>query len=84
MSKIRKVLMSVIDSDRIVSADLRALCVELLYHMGLVRASAEDLLRAAIYQSKYEVNLTDEAIEFFCTQDEHYSPPITGELVRES
>ena len=44
--KLRKVLVKAIQSDK-TPKDLRELSVKLLLRMGLVRASAEDLLRAA-------------------------------------
>ena len=34
-------------------AELRQLCVKLLLRIGLIRASGEDLLHAALLQSKY-------------------------------
>ena len=72
---IRQVLQSVIEKEQ-VSADLRALCIQLMCQMGLVRANSEDLLRAALYQSKYSVTLLDQTVEYFCSLSEVYSNPI--------
>ena len=72
---IRQVLQSVIEKEQ-VSADLRALCIQLMCQMGLVRANSEDLLRAAIYQSKYSVALLDQTVEYFCSLSEVHSNPI--------
>ena len=47
--KLRHVLVSVIKSDES-AGELRELSIKLLLRMGLVSASAEDLLRAALYQ----------------------------------
>ena len=43
--------------------------------MGIARASAEDLLRAAQFQLKYKIDLTSD-LEFFCKQSEVFKPPI--------
>ena len=66
---IRQVLQSVIEKEQ-VSAELRALCIQLMCQMGLVHASSEDLLRAAIYQSEYSVALLDQTVEYFCSLSE--------------
>ena len=71
--KLSKILVKVIESDQ-QSIDLRQLCVELLLKMGLVSSNAEFVLRAAIYQQKYQIDLTKE-IEFFCKDDEQYYEP---------
>ena len=47
-SKIRKILIRVIENEHVTS-ELRAQCVRLMYWMGLVCANAEDLLRCAVY-----------------------------------
>ena len=44
--KLRQILIKAVQNDR-TSLELRKLIVRLLLRMGLVRASAEDLLRAA-------------------------------------
>lgn len=48
---------------------MRGLCIKVLLRLGKVRASAEDILRAAIYQEQYEIDLTSE-LEFFCMPEE--------------
>ena len=44
--------------------------------MGLVRANCEDLLRSAIYQSKYSVALLDQTVEYFCSLEEVNDNPV--------
>ena len=83
LTKIRKVLIRIIESEESAAVDLRTLCVKLMYWMGFNRASAEDLLRAAAYQAKYKIDLTDDAIQFFCKQQENYVPPLAEELTEE-
>ena len=55
--------------------EIRELAVKLLLRIGLVRASGEDLLRAALLQSKYKINITNE-LKYFCTQSEVFKDPL--------
>ena len=64
-SQVRKVLQSVIEKQSTTDT-LRTLCIKLMCQMGLTRANPEDLLRCAIYQAKYKIELTDEAVRYFC------------------
>ena len=56
-------------------AELRQLCVKLLLRIGLIRGSGEDLLHAALLQSKYKIDLTEE-LEYFCKQSEVFKKPL--------
>jgi len=41
----------------------------------LIRASGEDLMHAALLQSKYKIDLTEE-LEYFCKQSEVFKKPL--------
>ena len=79
-SQVRKVLQSVIEKQSGVSDELRTLCIKLMCLMGLTQANPEDLLRSAIYQAKYKVELLDEAVKFFCDQPEIFQIPYYSNL----
>ena len=79
-SQVRKVLQSVIEKQNVVSDELRALCIKLMCLMGLTQANPEDMLRSAIYQAKYKVELSDEDVKFFCDQPEIFQIPFYSNL----
>ncbi len=62
--KLRQVLLQAVESDQ-ADTEIRELAVKLLLRIGLIRASGEDLLRAALLQSKYKINITNE-LQYFC------------------
>ena len=65
--------MKVIESEQ-PTDELRKLCTKLLLRMGIASANGDLILRAALYQEKYQIDLTRE-IKFFCKQDEHFEKP---------
>ena len=71
--KLRNVLLSVVESKQ-ADPELREIVVKLLLAVGLTRASGEDILRAAILQSNFKINITNE-IEFLCKQSEVFKDP---------
>ena len=66
--------MAVINS-KTLDKELRGLAVRLILRIGLFTADGENLLRAAILQKKYKIDLTDE-LEFFCKQSEVFKKPL--------
>ena len=71
--KLRQILVKVIESEQ-PTDDLRMLCTKLLLRMGIASASGDLILRAALYQEKYQIDLTRE-IEFYCKRDELFEEP---------
>jgi hypothetical protein len=57
--KLRNVLLQAVQGEQ-ADAELRDMVVRLLLRIGLIRANGEDLLRAALLQSKYKINITNE------------------------
>ena len=72
--KLRDALLALIDSNPS-DTELKGLCVRLLLRIGLITANGENLLRAAILQKTYKIDLTDE-LEFFCKQSEIFKKPL--------
>ncbi len=72
--KLRDALLALIDCKNY-DKDLKGLCIRLLLRIGLISANGENLLRAAILQKKYNIDLTDE-LEFFCKQSEVFKKPL--------
>ena len=63
-AKLRSVLIRIIESES-TDAELRELSVKLMLRLGKIMDSGEDLLRAALYQKHYKINVISE-LEFFC------------------
>jgi len=71
---VRELLLALLESSEC-DDELRKLCLHLLMQIGLVRASAEDLLRAAMLQQKHSIDLS-RLLAFFCKQKEVWKKPI--------
>lgn len=72
--KMRAVVLAIIDSPDC-DTDLRELCVRVLLVTGTVRASAEDILHAALLQQKYKIDVSSD-LDFFCKQSEVFKKPL--------
>jgi hypothetical protein len=79
LARIRKTLVSLIKRTS-VSPTLREKCIALLFRFGMLYSSTEDLLLAANFQYKYEVDLR-EHLEFFTNQGELFRSASTKEAI---
>ena len=66
--KWRQVLIKAINNEK-ADSELKTICIKLLCRIGLVRASAEDLILACQFQKEHKVDLTND-IQFFFKSSE--------------
>ena len=72
---LRRILVSTIQSQKS-GGELRELCIRLLFRIGLIRASPEDLVLAAKFQLLFKIDISDE-LRWMCTQSEVHNVFVT-------
>lgn len=72
---LRRILVSTIQSQKS-EPELRELCVRLLFRIGLIRASPEDLVLAGKFQLLFKIDISDE-LRWMCSQSEVHKVFVT-------